>query len=108
MADALHDIKTIRQALLERQLRRKALAEGVLLLAAIAAAFLLLPGLKLALLGTLAIGGLGLALFLARRGRDLRQLASADDWRAQALEGRGLSLAEWHAGAELPNWTERR
>lgn len=112
MADELHAIRTIRRARLERRLRRKALVEGLLLLAAgiaaFAAAFTLAPGMKQALLLPLAVACIGLPLFFVRRGQDLRLLARADDWRVRALDGRGISLADWHGGTDLPAWTDRR
>ncbi len=108
MANELHTMRTIRQAMLERRLRLKAAAEGLLLFASIAIAFLLASDLKQALLYVLVTAGIGLPLFVARRGADFRRLARADDWRRQALEGRGITLAAWHGGASLPPWTDRR
>lgn len=107
MADEMQAIRTIRQAMLERKLRRKAILDSFLLLASIASAFVLAPGLKQALLATAVVATLGVALFIARRSADLRLLARADDWRTRALDGRGISLAAWHSGAALPPRTDR-
>ena len=57
---------------------------------------------------TLLASGAGMFLFLHRRGRDLARLSRADDWRTEALAGRGLSLKQWRAGHSLPGWEDRR
>lgn len=107
MANELQAIQGIRQAMLARKLRRKAALESLLLLAVAAGALYFTPGLKLALILTLAVVALGLPLFILRRGQDLRQLTESANWRQKALEGRGISLADWHKGTELPTWTDR-
>lgn len=108
MANELHSIRTIQRAMLGRRLKQKAAAEGLLLIAAIMLALLLASSLQQALLHMLAVALIGVPLFLARRNRDLRQLVRADQWRADALDGRGISLAAWHSGEALPRNNSRR
>jgi uncharacterized membrane protein len=61
---------------------------------------------------SLAVGiaavALGMLLFVVRRGRDLAQFADAVRQRERALDGAGISLADWHGGQPLPPWSERR
>lgn len=108
MADEQNVIRSIRQAKLERRLKRRAKLEGMVLLAVPVAAFVLVPGPRLALLSVLVLCGIGVPLYITRRSRDLRLLTHAQDWRRRALEGRGTSLADWHGGGKLPPWADRR
>lgn len=59
------------------------------------------------LAGTAAMS-LGILVFVIRRGHDLTALARHDRWRRDAIAGRGLTLADWSAGAPLPSWEDRR
>ncbi len=85
-----------------RRARRRATVDALLLAAATVGAAALpadpVRGLKAAALLLAA----GLLLFLWRRGRDLDAVARARADTARALKGRGLSLADWHAGRPLP------
>lgn len=82
--------------------RRRAALEGGLLglltLAVAAAAEDPVDG----LLSAALLLSAGLILFLWRRGRDLDAVARARAQAARSLDGRGLSLADWHAGRPLP------
>ncbi len=55
-----------------------------------------------ALLVALVIGSVAIVWFVARRERDMARRSESTSWRAEALEGRGVSLAAWHAGASPP------
>lgn len=96
------------QARLRRQVRRRALSDAVLIAAAVALAARLGGDSHEALLFALLASAAGIVVFLHRRSRDLRALTLADDWRAEAVAGRGLSLSAWRAGEALPGWAERR
>ncbi|MCG2840760.1 hypothetical protein L6Q21_07185 [Sandaracinobacter sp. RS1-74] len=102
----------MRQARLAGRVRRRAIADGALLLLLVAAAAFFArdsgSGSGQAVLNALVVVSAGIGLFLYRRGRDLSALARADRWRAEAVEGRGLSLSAWNAGGELSGWEERR
>lgn len=52
--------------------------------------------------------GIGILLFVLRRSSDFDELARRARRRERELEGRGLSLSEWHAGASLEPWQTRR
>lgn len=96
------------QARLRRRVRRRAIADAGLIAVAVLLAARLGGDSHEALLLTLLASALGIVVFLHRRSRDLRALARADDWRAEAVAGRGLSLSAWRAGEALPRWAERR
>jgi hypothetical protein len=83
-------------------LRVRALADSVLVMLLVAGTMLLVPDPHEALLAALVVAATGIIWFLARRERDMARRAAAGRWRADALNGRGVSLAEWHAGAALP------
>jgi hypothetical protein len=97
-----------RQQLLARRVRRRALVDVLLLLALIGGVALATGDAQQALLNAVLASAAGIMLFLYRRNRDLSALARADDWRADAVEGRGLSLSAWIAGERLPVWKDRR
>jgi hypothetical protein len=61
-----------------------------------------------ALLAGSAALSIGILAYVVRRDRDLVALASASRWREQAVEGRGLPLADWRRGAPLQPWPDRR
>ena len=102
------ELARLRQARVVRRARRRALTDLGLLLLFVAAAALAAGDAHQALLNALLAAAAGILAFLHRRGRDLCALARADHWRADALEGRGLSLSDWRDGAPLPRWAERR
>jgi hypothetical protein len=60
---------------------------------------------------SLAVGmaavSVGMLLFMLRRRNDFTVLAQAARLRERAVAGRGLTVAQWAAGAPLPPWTER-
>jgi hypothetical protein len=61
-----------------------------------------------ALMGGSAALSLGILFYVIRRDRDLTALAGQGRWRDDVLKGRGLSMEEWRAGAELKPWDDRR
>jgi len=61
-----------------------------------------------ALMAASAALSLGILFYVVRRDRDMSAIAGQDRWRDEALEGRGLSLKEWQAGADLAPWESRR
>lgn len=93
---------------LARQVLRRAFLDIALLILMVVAASQFARTAHEALLITLLASSAGILVFLHRRGRDLARLSRADDWRAQALEGRGLSLGQWRAGQSLAGWEDRR
>lgn len=60
-----------------------------------------------AILVALVVAAVGIVWFVARREADMARRAAADRWRIEAVEGRGVSLAEWHSGAALAPWGAR-
>lgn len=97
-----------RRERLARRVLRRAFTDILLLIALVLGASLLGRTPHEALLLTMLASIAGILLFLHRRGRDLGQLSRADQWRDEALEGRGISLAQWRAGEALGGWAERR
>lgn len=89
-------------ALLVRRARRRARAEGVLLALTTVGVALCWPDPVSGLTAAALTLSAGLLLFLWRRGRDLDAVARARHAESRALEGRGISLADWHAGRPLP------
>jgi hypothetical protein len=60
-----------------------------------------------ALLGGTAALALGILFYVVRRDRDLVDLAARARWRERAVEGRGVPVSAWRAGARLPAWEKR-
>ncbi|MFA7441549.1 MAG: hypothetical protein WCZ66_11365 [Sphingomonadaceae bacterium] len=56
--------------------------------------------------GALAVV-VGLVYFVVRRSNDLAALVHAAEWRDADVADKGVSLAEWQAGAVLAPWVER-
>lgn len=96
-----------REQALRRQMRRRAAVDAVMILLATAGASLLATDSHDKLLSGLAVLSVGILLFVIRRSGDVSRLAEAGRWREEALVGRGLSLAQWHAGVPLPEWERR-
>ncbi len=94
-------------AVLRRQLRRRQWLDLALCAIAVPAAPLLLRSPHDQLL--VAILGLSLAMLflMIRRGQDMATLRNARLAQAALLEGRGLSVSQWHSGAPLAPWSER-
>ena len=84
------------------------LVQQLLLLAFVLATGLLGRTTYEGLLWGMLASAAGILIFLYRRERDLGALARADDWREEALRGRGMTLADWRAGKALAGWNERR
>ncbi len=100
--------RAARQVRLARRVRRRALTDMLWLPAAVLAIALLGRTTHEALLLGMLASSAAILIFLHRRGRDLGALARADDWRAEAVKGRGISLSAWRAGDALPGWADRR
>jgi hypothetical protein len=103
MAEPLHPpAGPAEPAMLVRRARRRARTDALLLALATLAAGAVpadpARGLKAAALLLSA----GLLIFLWRRGRDLDAVARARAGAQRALDGRGLSLSDWHTGRPLP------
>lgn len=96
-----------REGVLRRRLRRRAGIDACLILLATAGASLLAVETADRLLGGLAVLSVGILLFVIRRGHDIAHLVEAGRWREAALAGRGISIAQWHAGEPLARWNER-
>jgi hypothetical protein len=79
--------------------RLRAAGDLLLALAVTALPLLLLADPYEALLVALVLGSIGIVWFVARRERDMARRSAEDQWREAALDGRGVSLAAWHAGA---------
>lgn len=96
------------QASLHARMRRKAIADGFLLLLLVLLTCSLSDSTETLLRNIILTAGGGIILYLLRRWQDLEALARADRWRSDALQGRGISLEDWHNGRNLAPWTERR
>lgn len=92
---------------LRARMRRRAATDAVLILLLTAGASLPADASHDRLLSGLAVLSIGILLFVIRRSRDVSRLVEAGRWRDEALVGRGLSLAQWHAGMALPEWSSR-
>ncbi|WP_448584989.1 hypothetical protein [Thermaurantiacus sp.] len=91
-----------------RRLRRRAIAEALILCAGVVLVPALVADPLDALLAALAAAGAAIVIFLARRSNDLATYAREARARNRALEGHGVPLAAWHAGAPLGPWMERQ
>lgn len=89
-------------ARLVRRARRRARTDALLLGLATLAAGALPSDPVHSLKAAALLLSVGLMLFLWRRGRDLDAVARARARAARALDGRGISLSDWHAGRPLP------
>lgn len=89
-------------------LKVRATLDLLLVMAAVGMALVLVPDPYEALLLALALGSGGLVWFVGRRERDMSRRARSRDWQGEAIAGRGISLADWHRGAPLAAWSERR
>jgi hypothetical protein len=90
------------------RLKLLAALDLILVAALVVAALALVPDPYEALLLSLALGSGGLIWFVGRRERDMARHARHGALRPDALAGRGVTLAEWHNGATLPAWKDRR
>ena len=95
-----------------RRARRRAIADTLAVAALVPTVAVVGGGLdgeghRALLIGVGALS-LGILFIVVRRGRDAMEIARADNWRAQAVAGRGISLAEWQDGRDLPGWESRR
>lgn len=97
-----------RSGALARRARLRARLDIVLVGAATAGAAFAGSNPHEALMAASAVLSLGILFYVFRRDRDVSALAGQDRWRDEAVEGRGLSLTDWQAGAELPPWESRR
>jgi hypothetical protein len=93
---------------LRRRIRRRAQVDAVILVLHSIAFSLLAPDLHDRLLYGVAALSVGILVFMIRRSHDVATLARAERWRGEMLDGRGVSLADWHRGARLPAWQARR
>lgn len=91
-----------------RRLRRRATMDAALLVVFLLLVCQLSGSTAELLRNAMIAAAIGTPLFLWRRGADLAALARADRWRDDAVRGRGISLADWHAGRDLSPWAERR
>lgn len=91
-----------------RRMRRRATIDAALLIAFLLLVCQLSGSTAELLRNAIAAAAIGMLLFVLRRGHDLAALARADRWRDDAVRGRGISLADWHAGRQLSPWAERR
>jgi len=89
-------------------MRLRAALDVLVVLAATSLPLSLVPDPYEALLLALVIASVAIVWFVARRERDLARHAAVGRWRADAVKGRGIPLADWHAGAPLPPWSARR
>ncbi len=103
----LHQTRIEQERALRRRLRRRAALDALLILLTTAGASLMGADSHNRLLAGLAVLSVGILLFVMRRGEDVARLVDAGRWRDEATAGRGLSIAQWHAGVPLPEWSER-
>jgi hypothetical protein len=97
-----------RSGALARRARLRARLDMFLVGAATAGAALGGSDAHEALMAASAALSLGILFYVVRRDRDVSALAGQGRWRDEALQGRGLSLKDWQAGAELAPWETRR
>ncbi len=93
---------------LARRTRMRARLDGLAVVAvSIGAAFAGGNAHQALMAGSAALS-LGILFYVIRRDRDLTRLAGQVRWREEAVKGRGLSMQDWHDGAELEPWDARR
>ncbi len=102
------DDPAVAMANLRRRLRWRARLDVLLVAVVAGVAALLAPDNHLALMLAISTLSIGILLIIIRRGEDAIALSRADRWRSEAVEGRGISLAEWQKGRELAGWDVRR
>lgn len=97
----------VRSHSLSGRIRMRARLDAILIvLLTVAAAYLgHTPGESM--IGATAALSLGILFYVIRRDRDLSRFARHERWRDRALEGKGVSLAQWKAGAPLEPWPRR-
>ena len=93
---------------IRRQARRRAIADMLAVTALVPALAVLGDSTHESLLWGFGALSLGMLFIVIRRGRDAMAIARADHWRAEAVAGRGIGLAEWQDGQQLASWEARR
>jgi len=97
-----------REQALSRNVRMRAVRDGGLVMLCTLGASLLATHSHDRLMAGLVVLSIGILLFMIRRSRDIARLVAASRWRDESLVGRGVSLAEWHAGVPLADWKGRK
>jgi hypothetical protein len=95
-------------AALARRIRRRSALDGAVIVLVTLLVTGIASGEHQMLLHAIGCVSIGILLFMIRRSQDVVALTRADDWRDRAVAGRGMRLADWHAGAALPGWAQRR
>ncbi len=99
---------SVDRAAFRRHLRKRALLDAIAIALAAFAVTQPVANPHDSLLLGIATVGLGMMLFIVRRNRDFAHFVQAVRQRERALDGSGISLAEWHQGKPLRPWQERQ
>lgn len=92
---------------LSGRIRRRARLDAILVMLATVAAAYLGHTTGESMMGATAALSLGVLFYVIRRDRDLSRFARHERWRDLALEGKGVTLAQWKAGLPLEPWPRR-
>lgn len=90
-----------------RRMQLRAAADAVLALLLVAASTLLSPDPYTQLRLAIVAAAFAIMAFLIRRNQDLAAIRADHRSRDAEFEGRGISIAQWHAGRPLAPWRER-
>ena len=96
-----------RSQLLSRRVRLRARLDAAAVAVATAGAAALGDTAEMAMMAALAALSLGILAYVIRRDRDFSRFAAHERWRERALDGKGVSLSDWKAGATPQPWPRR-
>lgn len=96
-----------RLAALRRRLRRRAIIDALVALLLLPSVMLLSADPHTQLRFLIVAAGFAILAFMIRRSHDLAMFRADLRLRQASLAGRGISIAEWHAGKPLPPWDQR-
>lgn len=98
----------MQKARIRRHIRRRAWMDAALVALAAFAVSQPVAEPHASLLVGIAAVSVGILFFMVRRSRDIAHFVEGARSDAQRLSGGGISVAEWHKGAPLAPWAERR
>ena len=93
---------------LRRRLQLRAAIDALFALLLVAGSLLLSQDPHTQLRMAILAAAFGLLAFMIRRSRDLASIRADHRARDAVFAGRGISIAQWHAGQPLAPWRERR
>lgn len=100
--------KAGQKAEIRRKIRRRALQDAAFVILVAVVVSQPVASAHDSLLVGIAAVAIGILFFMVRRSRDLQLFVQAARRDARRLSGGGISLQEWHGGAPLRPWSERR